>query len=179
MRKPVRALNRRQILKIRELLDTEHDVESRGKPLERAEFRFHKWQFIHKTIHDHPFSVRMNQPRAEQWREALNIIRDIGEMELIDWVLLQVEVAQNLSNGIQDMRPRKGGQCHPLLLEYTGNRKRHALAVLHFAREGEKEGLYTVNSNWHSRTEHILKNKTGCQGRGNGGHEDMPWDVPE
>jgi hypothetical protein len=154
-------------------------VDTRGDTRARAEFEFHKWQLIHKIIHDHPFRVKSSQPRADQWRDVLAIIRDIDEMELIDWVLLQIEVAENLAKGVQDMRPRKNGPCHPLLLEYTGNRKRHALAVLHFARDGEKEGLYTVNSSWHSKTEKLLPKSAGRAERECGGHEGVPWNVPE
>lgn len=179
MRKPIPSLNPRQIRKFRELMRSAPGAEHPGDAGRRAEFEFHKWQLVHKIIHDHPFHVKTNQPRADQWREALNVIRDLDEMELIDWVLLQIEVAENLARGIQDMRPRKGGQCHPLLLEYTGNRKRHALAVLHFARDGEKEGLYTVNSSWHSKTETLLPETPRKAERHCGGHEGVPWDIPE
>ena len=55
------------------------------------------------------------------------------------------------------MRPRKNGPCQPLILEYVGNRKRKALAVLHFAKDAEQFGCYRVNSSWHSRTAEILK----------------------
>ena len=40
------------------------------------------------------------------------------------------------------MRPRKNGPCHGLLLEYAANRKRKALAVLHFAKAGADMGHY-------------------------------------
>jgi len=179
MRRPVASLNRQQIRKFRVLMQSAPGTQNQDDAGARAEFEFHKWQLIHKIIHDSPFRVKTNCSRADQWRETLDIIRDIDEMELIDWVLLQIEVAENLARGIQDMRPRKGGQCHPLLLEYTGNRKRHALAVLHFARDGEKEGLYTVNSGWHSKTEKLLRETSGTSRRHCGGHEGVPWDIPE
>ncbi|MCC2113228.1 MAG: hypothetical protein KDJ16_14430 [Hyphomicrobiales bacterium] len=124
--------------------------------LGRREIEFQKWQLIHKWIHGRPFRTREHLPRSRQWREALDHVRDLRDQELIDWVLLQAEVAGNLERGIQDLRPRKNGPCHPLILEYVANRKRKALAVLHFARAAEEEGCYQVNSDFHARTATIL-----------------------
>ena len=129
----------------------------RRTELERREAEFEKWRLVHKWVHAHPFASRDYLPRSRQWREALQRIRDIGEPELIDWVVLQIEIARNLERGVQEMRPRKNGPCHQLILEYVGNRKRKALAVLHFARSAEEEGCYRVNAEFHAKTADILK----------------------
>ncbi len=143
---------------IREIIDRQSSFDAAEMShVEAQTLEFEKWRLIHKYIHSTPFRTSEHQSRPDQWRDAAAKVRNIGEIEVLDWTLLQVEVASNLERGIHDMRPRKGGPCHPLLLEYVSNRKRKALAVLHFAREGEKHGIYNVDSNWHSRTADILK----------------------
>ena len=169
-----------QLEEIHEIIQREHNLEGNDSVyLERMALRFEKWRRIHKFVHAHPFDVSRHRLRAEQWRAVLAHIRDLEEIELIDWVLLQADVADNLHKGIQDMRPRKNGPCHHVMLEYVANRKRHARAVLQFAEDGTENGLYTVNSSWHARTQSILGRQPGYDDRTSGGHEGIPWDVPD
>ncbi len=149
--------------------------------LARQGLEFEKWRLIHKQVHQHPFTLAARLTRAAQWREAANRIRDLGEIELLDWTLQQAEIADNLARGIQDLRPRKNGPCHTLVLEYVANRKRKALAVLHFAKAGEDDGLYRVDSTSHARTQDILGGDAAEDdggGGGGGGHEGVPWTEP-
>lgn len=165
---------------IHRIIAREQDLEGdESAYLERMRLQFEKWRYIHNFVHGHPFDVSRHRLRAGQWRAVMGHIRDVDEIELIDWVLLQAEVADNLHNGIQDMRPRKGGPCHHVMLEYVANRKRHAKAVLTFAKAGAEDGLYTVNSSWHARTSRILGRQPSHDDRISGGHEGVPWDVPE
>ncbi len=124
--------------------------------LAAREAEFEKWQLIHKYIHATPYRDRGTLARSGQRRDALERIRDLRDNELTDWVCLQAEVATNLEKGVQDMRPRKNGPSFPVLLEYVANCKRKALAVLKWAQAGEKEGILTVNNEWHARTREIL-----------------------
>ncbi len=148
-----------------------------GAYLARQELEFEKWRLIHKQVHQHPFTLPARLTRAAQWREAANRIRDLGEVELLDWTLQQAEIADNLERGIQDLRPRKNGPCHALVLEYAANRKRKALAVLRFAKAGEDGGLYKVDSASHARTRDIL-GADAAEDDGGGGHEGVPWTEP-
>ena len=127
-----------------------------GSEIARRDAQFRKWQLIHKLVHGHPFRDRRRISRSAQWTEALDRVRDLGDTELIDWLGLQIEVARNIEKGIQDLRPRKGGPTYLVLLEYVANRKRKALAVLHWAQAAETEGCYGVNSEFHARTDRIL-----------------------
>jgi hypothetical protein len=145
--------------------------------LARQELEFEKWRLIHKQVHQHPFTLPSRLSRSAQWREAANRIRDLGEIELLDWTLQQAEIADHLAHGIQDLRPRKNGPCHALVLEYAANRKRKALAVLHFAKAGEDDGLYKVNSAFHARTRDILSGDA-AEEEGGDGHEGVPWVKP-
>jgi len=147
--------------------------------LQAQTLEFDKWRLIHKFVHSSPFRTRTHQKRSEQWREAAKKIRDIGEIEVLDWTLLQAEVASNLERGIQDMRPRKGGPCHPLLLEYVSDRKRKANAILHFAIAGESKGTFIVNSKFHAETEAILQRSSTNYEAHDEGHEVLPWSRAE
>ncbi|MAF94837.1 MAG: hypothetical protein CMM60_03675 [Rhodospirillaceae bacterium] len=119
-----------QIDEIRRLIAVEQSPDFKNAPvLAQRELQLRKWRLIHKHLHSHPFPTKTRLSRGEQWRDAINYIRDLGEMEILDWMLLQAEVAYNIENGIHDLRPRKNGPCHDLLMEYVNNRKRKALAV--------------------------------------------------
>jgi len=138
---------------------------------------FNKWRLIHKYVHSTPFATRKTIKRSEQWKAVAVLVRDLGEIEVLDWVLLQSQVAHNLERGIQDMRPRKNGPCHPLLLEYVADRKRKAHAILHFAIAGESNGTFTVNSGFHKKTEEILARSSKEYSAHEEGHETLPWIV--
>ncbi len=165
---------------IRDILERQAAAERGAEPtLARQELEFEKWRLIHRYVHTHPFATRRRLPRSRQWQEAANRVRDLGEPEVLDWLLQQAEIARNLERGVRDLRPRKGGPCYAALLEYVANRKRKALAILHFARAGEEQGVFGVNSAFHARTQEILGEHEGEPDRGGGGHEGVPWRTPE
>ncbi len=135
------------ICEIRDIVDRLQNEGTELKYIEQCELEFAKWRKMHKLVHASPFHTNRRLKRSDQWRDAINRIRDIGEPELFNWCLLQLEVAANIERGIREMRPRKNGPCYELILEYVSDRKRKALAVLHFAIEGEKHGIYGLSSN--------------------------------
>ncbi len=173
-----------QLADIKKLIDDIVDRQSSAEPgtipyVEAQTLEFEKWRLIHKYIHSTPFRTREHQKRSDQWRDAAAETRHIGETEVLDWVLLQVEVANNLERGIQDMRPRKNGPCHPLLLEYVSDRKRKAHAILPFAIAGENKGAYTVNSKFHAKSVEILERSCNTYSAHDEGHEVLPWSSDE
>ena len=121
------------------------------------DMEFQKWRLIHKYIRATPYRDRSGVARSVQWQDALQQVRVLRDTELLDWVCLQNEVARNLESGIRDMRPRKNGPTFLVMLEFVANAKRKALAVLHWAKAGEEEGVFTVNSAWHRHTADILQ----------------------
>ncbi len=144
-------------LEIREAVAHEAACDARdGDEIARRGAQFRKWRLIHKLVHGQPFRDRRRIPRSAQWSEALDRVRELRDTELIDWVGLQIEVARNIEKGVRDLRPRKGGPTYLVLLEYVANRKRKALAVLHWAEAAEAEGCYRVDSEFHARTGRIL-----------------------
>jgi hypothetical protein len=149
--------------------------------LKYRQLQVEKWDLIDKQLRSRPFIVSPVHKRSAQWRETANKIRDLRELELLDWTLLQAEIADNHQRGIQDLRPYKRGDCYEILLEYVANRKRKAQAVLQFAEQADKHGCYVVNSQWHSKTAEIIgssgNNDDEHTYRTCGGHEGVPADF--
>jgi hypothetical protein len=140
---------------------------------------FEKWRLIHDWTRRHPYRDNPRASRPDQWRAALETFRSLRDRELIDWLILQIDVATNLANGVQDMRPRDPGPTWLATLEYVANRKRKALATLHWAEAAEKEGCFTVDSEWHARSAAILGRGPSAFERGDGGHEGVPFIVED
>jgi hypothetical protein len=113
---------------------------------ERYHLQLAKWRAIHRFMYQTPYRDRPGIKRSDQWRAVLGRVRGLGEPELVDWVMLQVEVASNRERGIPDMRPRKIGRTFLVLLEYVANRKRKALALLKWAISADREGPLTSNT---------------------------------
>jgi hypothetical protein len=83
-----------------------------------------------------------------------------------DWLALQIEIAVNLEKRAEDMRPRDPGPTWIVTLEYGANRKRKALAVLHWAEAANKEGCYPVGSDWHALSAAVLGGEPSVAERG-------------
>ncbi len=155
--------------------DLANDPAAADVALRRAIFE--KWRLIHDWTRRNPFRDKPGASRPDQWRAALEKFRPLRDRELIDWLILQIDVATNLANGVQDMRPRDPGPTWLVTLEYVSNRKRKALATLHWAEAAEKEGCFTVDSEWHARSAAILGRELVDFERGDGGHEGVPFIV--
>lgn len=109
----------------------------RASHSDRAALELEKWRLIHQYVRENVFSTDDAPPRSAQWREAVDYARDLKEIEVLDWVLQQVEVAKHHETGVQDLRPRGPGPCHLLLLRYVANRERKAGLVLNWARAAD------------------------------------------
>ncbi len=121
---------------VRKILEEEARISSDAE--EQAAFQVRKWRIIHKFIHANPFRVSDTLPRSDQWRRVLGHLKHtVGEAELSEWLIVQVDVAANIEAGIRDLRPRRSEPCFDLVLEYVSNRKRKALAVLKWARAAQ------------------------------------------
>jgi len=145
--------------------------------LGRLRATFEKWRMLHEWTRRHPYRDPLAAPRSTVWRAALERFRRLRDPELVDWLALQIEVAANLEKGVQDMRPRDPGPTWIVTLEYVANRKRKALAVLHWAEAATRDGCYTVDSDWHARSAAILGGEPTIAERGDGGHEGVPFIV--
>ena len=97
---------------------------------ESAALEVERWRLVAALVAARPFATPDYLPRSEQWRRATAVLRDAAPCPaLLDWLLLQVEVAANLEKGVRDMRPRRDGPCHGLALAYARQRLRKAEVV--------------------------------------------------
>ncbi len=146
-----------------------------GYDLDLQRASFEKWRLLYEWTRRHAYRDRSLARRSDLWREALERFRALRDPELIDSLALQIEVAANLEKGVQDMRPRDPGPTWIVTLEYVANRKRKALAVLHWAEAANRDGCYTVDSDWHAVSAAILGGEPAIAERGEGGHEGVPF----
>lgn len=144
-RGPTRSEQAAMVEEVRSIVLNERRViaETSGADSARYSAQLETWRALQRYLHRTPFRDRAGLKRSEQWRSVLDRVRDLGQQELVDWVVLQVEVAGNREKGIPDMRPRKNGHAFLVMLEYVSNRKRKATALLKWALEAEREGYIT------------------------------------
>lgn len=117
---------------------------------ERLRLEAEKWRLIHDCVRDAPFSTDERLTPSAQWRQAVDYARALHEIELLDWVLQQVEIAAHHEAGIRDLRPRGSGPCHPLLLRHVANRARKADLVLTWALESD-DALHPTDVDTHNK----------------------------
>ncbi|TCS61233.1 hypothetical protein [Varunaivibrio sulfuroxidans] len=141
MRNP-RAQKCRKPIIFRHLEEEEKEL-LRKEPgaLSVAAFRHKKWREIHKYLHNHPFHVNSALERSQQWRRVFDFMRTIVEEdEITDWLLVQIDVANNLERGIRDLRPRKNGPCYDVFMEFIRDRKRKAKVVHRWLQDAQTQG---------------------------------------
>ncbi len=108
---------------------------------DRLDYQLRRWREIHKRLHATPIQPSADLPRAEQWRYIADYVKkQVAEPEIDGWVAEQIAVAENLARGIQDMRPRKQGPVHALLLEWVADRKHKAHAEVKWNLAVEEAG---------------------------------------
>ena len=98
----------------------------------RLKAGYNAYSAVHRFIHAQPYHDDPSIARSAQWRQVLARFEDLGDDELNEWLKLQIDVAENIEAGIPDYRPRKDGPTFLILLEFVANRKRKALAILHW-----------------------------------------------
>lgn len=109
---------------------------------DRAALQARKWTLLHDGICAHPFTVGTHLPRHEQWLTTRALVRELGidEPELIDWMAQQAEIHRHLALGIPDLRPRKDGPCHAVLVDHLAKRRFKALAVYRWHLAADADG---------------------------------------
>jgi hypothetical protein len=114
---------------------------------ERCALQVEKWVLICDLLALAPFATRSSISRSMQWREAARRLRDsIPPGELIEWALLQADIAHNHERGVRDPRPQLAGPCHKLLLDHAGMRRDQVRAALGSARAARESGADAARS---------------------------------
>lgn len=118
--------------------------------------QYDKWRLMHEYVRLRPFHVSPHLKRSEQWREALNRVRELKDREVIEWLLVQADIARHQEQGIQDVRPPARGACHQALLAYLRIMEHKARVVLEWEEGAQTHGCFRVNGAFHARTMEIL-----------------------
>ncbi|MGO9769234.1 MAG: hypothetical protein ACLPSW_06700 [Roseiarcus sp.] len=147
--------------------------------IDRSRASLEKWRLLQRWTRRHPYRDRKRAKRSDVWREALERFRPLRDCELIDWLALQIEVAANIENGVADMRPRDPRPTWLATLESVSNRKRKALAVLHWAQAAREDEGPDADPEPRRRAASPLTADPARFGRGAGGHEGAPWTLDE
>ena len=105
----------------------------------RARLDYRKWKLIQDFVTRYPVADRPNLVRSAQWREVVEHVRPLNDLEILDWALQQVEIAAHHETGIQDLRPHGSGPCQNLLLRHVSGRKQKANLVLKWALANAEE----------------------------------------
>jgi hypothetical protein len=126
---------------ISELSETLADIDRADglSHIERARLDYRKWRLIHDFVSRTPISDRPNLIRSAQWRDVVEHVRPLNDLEILDWALQQVEIAVHHETGIQDLRPHGSGPCQTLLLRHVSGRKQKANSVLKWTLAAEKQ----------------------------------------
>jgi hypothetical protein len=151
----------------------------RADAIETSRASLEKWRLLHRWTRRHAYRDPARAKRSDVWRGALERFRPLRDCELVDWLALQVEVAANIENGVPDMRPRDPGPTWLATLEYVSNRKRKALAVLHWARAAREDDGYIGDSDPRPCAAPRAGADPARFGRGAGGHEGAPWTLDD
>jgi hypothetical protein len=119
--------------------------------------QYAKWQLMHEYVRLRPFHVSPYLKRSEQWREALNKVRELKDRDVIEWLLVQADIARHKEQGIQDVRVPAKGPCHQAVLGYLRIMEHKALVVLQWEEGAQEHGCFRVNGTFHARTREILE----------------------
>jgi hypothetical protein len=101
--------------------------------IDRARLDTRKWKLIQDYVSRAPVADRPHLIRSAQWREVVEHVRPLKDLEILDWALQQVDIAGHHEAGIQDLRPHGSGPCQHLLLRHVSGRKQKANLVLKWA----------------------------------------------
>lgn len=128
--------------RVREILETERTPSYSQSAYERQRaLQAEKWMLLCELVSRSPFATRQTLSPSAQWLEAARRLRDLAPAaELIDWALLQADIARNHERGVRDLRPHKDGPCHALVLDYVTMRRDKAQVVLRWAQAAGASG---------------------------------------
>lgn len=116
----------------------------------RAEAEHRRWQAIHRFVRAVPYRDDLRQARPRQWQGAMSIAREIGDLDLLEWVVGQVDKAHleasrgkaaASSVGVSEAEP-----TYLVFLKAVANKKRKARAALQWAQNAKEKGWITCTS---------------------------------
>lgn len=114
----------------------------------RATASHAKWQRIHRYVRVVPYRDLPAEPRSRQWQRAVALVRDIGDLDLLEWTVAQADLAlAEVSRGARAAAPQTRVEpTYLVLLKSVADRKRKARAELDWALTARDRGWITCTS---------------------------------
>ncbi len=128
--------------------DAESTFSQLGDDMVQAEVTHRKWQAVHRYVRAVPYRDEADEPRPRQWQRAVAMATDIGDLDLLAWVVQQADLAYaEAARGRQagDQRP-EAGPTYLALLKAVADRKRKARAELTWAKTATANGWITCQT---------------------------------
>ena len=117
-----------------------------GADIDAAVAEHRKWQLIHRYVLRTPFHSEPGAPRAQQWQGVLGRVREIGDLDLIEWVIEQADTAIAKARTEPARLAETAIPTYLLLLRHVASRKRQARAQLRWAKDADKSGWSTCTT---------------------------------
>jgi hypothetical protein len=106
-----------------------------------------KWQAIHRYIRAAPYRDDPDAPRSRQWQGALALARALGDLDLIEWVVDQIDLALAAGRrGARNEAEEDAAPTYLVLLKSVANRRRKARAALKWLETAREKGWSTCDS---------------------------------
>lgn len=128
----------------------EEDMRTQAQLVDEAvqtQSALRKWQAVHRYIRAAPYRDDADAPRSRHWQGAMEIARALGDLDLIEWVMDQIDLA--LAAGRRGSEYGAEGGAAPtylVLLKSVANRRRKARAALRWLETAREKGWITCDS---------------------------------
>jgi hypothetical protein len=106
-----------------------------------------KWQAVHSYIRAAPYRDDPAAPRARHWQGALEIARALGDLDLIEWVMDQIDLALAAGRrGSENEAEKSAAPTYLVLLKTVANLRRKARVALRWLETAREKGWITCDS---------------------------------
>ena len=106
-----------------------------------------KWQAIHRYIRCAPYRDDPDAPRARQWQSALALARALGDFDLIEWAVDQIDLAlASARRGASNEAEHDATPTYLILLKSVANRRRKARVAMKWLETAREKGWSTCDS---------------------------------
>lgn len=106
-----------------------------------------KWQAVHRYIRCAPYRDDPAAPRSRHWQGALALARALGDLELIEWVVDQTNLAlASGRRGLEKETEEGAAPAYLVSLKSGANHRRKARVALKWLETAREKGWATCDS---------------------------------
>lgn len=106
-----------------------------------------KWQAVHRYIRCAPYRDDPAAPRSRHWQGALALARALGDLDLIEWVVDQTDLAlASGRRGLEKETEEGAAPTYLVLLKSVANHRRKARVALKWLETAREKGWATCDS---------------------------------